>query len=153
MAVWIVALLLIAGAGAIFWLRRASPQPPAVRPGQEDEAVQRRLNPQLEYLHQNNRFWGVRIEHGGEGNACDAILEHSQRCYDFNEAPPLPLPQCAALRCSCRYIGVDDRRLSPPRRQSHDRRDKIRYEPTREARRRLQDRRKMNKSWTDLTSQ
>ncbi len=111
------------------------------------------MRPQLERLYQDNRFWGVRIEHGGEGNACEAVLAHDQRCYDFKEAPPLPLPDCQALRCSCRYIGVEDRRLSPPRRQTHDRRDKIRYEPTREARRSQPDRRKLNKSWTDQTSQ
>jgi hypothetical protein len=153
MAVWIVALILLAGAGAIFWLRQnrsGGTPPPRPQPTRQDPEKPR-LRPQLERLYRDGRYWGVRIEHDGTGNACEAVLQYSDDRYSFENAPPLPLPECAVTRCSCRYIGLEEQRQPPPRRQTSDRRDKIRYEPKRGSRRREKDRRKLNK-WDNQTT-
>ncbi len=109
------------------------------------------MRPQLERLYNDGRYWGVRIEHGGPGNACDAVVRCTENRYGFEEAPPLPLPECAAMRCACRYVGVEEQRVPPPRRQLHDRREAIRYEPKRGSRRKEKDRRRLNK-WDDQTN-
>ena len=155
MAVWIVALLLLAGAIALFWLRRSdrqeTPQPHSPSRGTAAAGAAPRLRPQLERLYQDGRYWGVRIEHGGAGNACEAAMRGADMRYGFEEAPPLPLPECAAMRCACRYVGLEEQRMPLPRRQLHDRRENIRYEPKRGSRRQKKDRRRLNQ-WDDQSS-
>ena len=152
MAVWIVAFILLAGAGVIFWLRHDRSGTSHARPQTTRQDPEKpRLRPQLERLYRDGRYWGVRIEHDGTGNACEAVLQCSDDRYSFENAPPLPLPECAVTRCSCRYIGLEEQRQPPPRRQTSDRRDKIRYEPKRGSRRREKDRRKLNK-WDNQTT-
>ena len=153
MAVWILVLILLAGAGFSVWLRcgsvkRNHTNKPLTTHKKPRKAA---LRPQLERLHQDGRFWGVRIEHDGAGNACDAVVRATDARYSFERAPPLPLPECIVSRCSCRYVGLEEQRHPPPRRQSHDRRDKIRYEPKRGSRRLEKDRRKLGK-WDDQHS-
>ena len=153
MAVWIVALILLAGAGLLIWLRRQPPHDPATRnprvPERDPLRAKLRLRPQLERLYLDGRYWGVRIEAGMD--ACEAARRGAGERYSFENAPPLPLPDCALTRCSCRYAGLEEQRNPPPRRQTPDRRDKIRYEPKRGNRRKEKDRRKLNK-WDDQTN-
>lgn len=155
MAVWIVALILLAGAGLLLWLRREGPRTPAARPGRLPERdplrAKLRLRPQLERLYLDGRYWGVRIEPGEAGDACDAARRCVSGRFSFENAPSLPLPECANTRCSCRYAGLPEQRNPPPRRQTPDRREKIRYEPKRGNRRQEKDRRKLNK-WDDQTN-
>ena len=152
MAVWIVVLTLLAGVGAIFWLRRGRPEPARHHPRtSRQDPREPRLRPQLERLYRDGRYWGVRIEHDGSGDACEAVRAHGDDRYSFENAPPLPLPECAAMRCSCRYEGLEEQRQPPPRRQTTDRREKIRYEPKRGSRRAQKDRRSLNK-WDDQSS-
>lgn len=153
MAVWIVALILLAGAGFILWLRHGNTEISNTHHTYtpENDSGKARLRPQLERLYQDGRYWGVRIEHGGTGNACEAAVRCADARYSFESAPPLPLPECAVTRCSCRYVGLEEQRQPPPRRQTHDRREKIRYEPKRGSRRLEKDRRKLNK-WDDQTN-
>lgn len=157
MGFWIAALILLAAGVLVFWFTRSdSSQEGYPRRGKDNTrtgAAGPTLRPQLERLRISGRYWGVRIEHGGAGNACDAVLSLTGASFAFDEAPPLPLPECAAMRCGCRYVGLEERRNGTPRRQTPDRRDKIRYEPKREARRKQPDRRKINKAWTDQSSQ
>ena len=154
MALWITALLLLAAGVLVYRFTRSEPtQEDYPRRGKAVDRGGPVLRPQLERLKASGRYWGVRLEHGGAGNACDAVLSLSGSSFAFEEAPPLPLPECAAMRCGCRYVGLEEQRNGTPRRQNADRRDKIRYEPRREARRKQADRRKINKAWTDQSSQ
>lgn len=43
-------------------------------------------------------------------NACRAVKQLWQQRFLAKDAPPLPLPDCDATRCECRYIHFDDRR-------------------------------------------
>ena len=152
MAAWIVALILLVGVGAIFWLRRQdSDRTHPIAPATRQAHDKPRLRPQLERLYRDGRYWGVRIEHAGAGNVCEAVLRCGDQRYSFENAPPLPLPECAVTRCACRYVGLEEQRMPPPRRQTTDRRETIRYEPKRGSRRKEKDRRKINK-WDDQTN-
>ncbi|HTV96536.1 MAG TPA: hypothetical protein VME42_11040 [Steroidobacteraceae bacterium] len=49
------------------------------------------------------------------GSACGAAQACRGRRFLSHEAPRLPLPECDAAACDCRYRHFDDRR-GPPRR-------------------------------------
>lgn len=152
MAAWIVALFLLAGAGILLWLRRGNTEKPTLKQSRIQECdpmrIRLRLRPQLERLYSDGRYWGVCIEPGDNGQVCEAARRIVDKRFSFEGAPPLPLPGCAITQCSCRYAGLEEQRQPPPRRQSSDRRDKIRYEPKRGSRRQERDRRKLSK-WDD----
>jgi hypothetical protein len=50
------------------------------------------------------------------GNACDAAREMSGRRFLANAAPRLPLPECDAANCECRFAHHKDRRKGRDRR-------------------------------------
>jgi hypothetical protein len=54
------------------------------------------------------RFHAVAIECGTD--ACPAANELRNMRLLSGEAPQLPLPDCDAPRCDCRYVHFDDRR-------------------------------------------
>lgn len=49
-------------------------------------------------------------------NACDAAREMSGRRFLSSAAPRLPLPNCDATECRCRFVHHDDRRSGKDRR-------------------------------------
>ena len=49
-------------------------------------------------------------------NACAAAQEMSGRRFLSSAAPRLPLPECNALECRCRFVHHDDRRAGKDRR-------------------------------------
>lgn len=49
-------------------------------------------------------------------NACDAAREMSGRRFLSSAAPRLPLPNCDAAECRCRFVHHDDRRSGKDRR-------------------------------------
>ena len=49
-------------------------------------------------------------------NACDAAKEMSGRRFLSTAAPRLPLPECNALECRCRFVHHKDRRAGKDRR-------------------------------------
>lgn len=51
-----------------------------------------------------------------EANACDAAKEMAGRRFLSRAAPRLPLPECNALECRCRFAHHDDRRRGKERR-------------------------------------
>ena len=51
-----------------------------------------------------------------EANACDAAREMGGRRFLSSAAPRLPLPDCNALECRCRFAHHDDRRAGRDRR-------------------------------------
>lgn len=152
MAVWIVVLILLAGAGLIAWLRRGDKKNNLPRQSgssiREPMKSHLRLRPRLERLYLDGRYWGVRIEPEDTTHVCEAALRCAEARYSFESAPRLPLPDCAVTQCACRYVGLEEQRHPPPRRQTPDRREKIRYEPKRDSRRQEKDRRKLSK-WDD----
>jgi hypothetical protein len=92
---------------------------------------------ELAKLQRGGQFWGVMIQPG----QCAAIRPFAGRGFRFDEAPALPLPGCTAKRCSCRYIGVTERRRDERRMQT-DRRRVLRIEDQHADRRSLQGRRR-----------
>jgi len=51
-----------------------------------------------------------------EEAACAAVRRHGGKRYLAKRAPILPLPNCSAEECSCRYSHYDDRRKIMKRR-------------------------------------
>ena len=51
-----------------------------------------------------------------EKNACDAAKGMGGRRFLASAAPRLPLPECNALECRCRFAHHDDRRTGKDRR-------------------------------------
>jgi len=49
-------------------------------------------------------------------NACDAAKAMTGRRFLSSAAPRLPLPECNALECRCRFTHHDDRRTGKDRR-------------------------------------
>lgn len=49
-------------------------------------------------------------------NACEAAKQLTDKRFLSNEAPKLPLPECTASACHCRYEHYEDRRHSEDRR-------------------------------------
>jgi len=99
---------------------------------------------ELNKLRRSGSFWGVRIQPG----KCAAIRPFAGRRFTFEEAPDLPLPGCKALRCSCTYIGVPERRRDE-RRIHNDRRDIVRIEDGHTERRSFRGRRRGHKARKD----
>jgi hypothetical protein len=44
------------------------------------------------------------------GNSCRAATRHAGKRFLSEEAPTLPLPECTAAQCTCRYQHHEDRR-------------------------------------------
>lgn len=63
---------------------------------------------------QNTEFHAVSIRF--ESNACKAAHEMEGRRFLSTAAPRLPLPECDALECRCRFIHHADRRSGRDRR-------------------------------------
>ncbi len=62
----------------------------------------------------SSRFHAVSIRPGS--NACAAAKSMSGERFLSAEAPPIPLPQCDASRCDCRFQHHADRRSGKDRR-------------------------------------
>jgi len=59
-------------------------------------------------------YHAVSIKHGTR--ACAAAQTLAGRRFLSNAAPRLPLPECDAPECSCRFVHHDDRRSGKDRR-------------------------------------
>lgn len=55
----------------------------------------------------------------GEGS-CEAARQFGKMRFLCAKAPRLPLPECAAAACNCRYLHYADRRTGRDRRRSYD---------------------------------
>ena len=53
-----------------------------------------------------------------EKNCCSGAMNLGERRYLAREAPRLPLPNCDAANCHCRYSHFDDRRDGERRRSN-----------------------------------
>ena len=69
--------------------------------------------------------------------------------YSIENAPELPVAGCKALRCTCIYAGLNNRRIRE-RRSGPDPRAAVRLDPGNPDRRQLKDRRKDSRiRWRD----
>ena len=98
----IVLLLLLAG---VWWLLRIRRQSQRTGPGSAQPASDR-----------NTAFHAVTIEF--QEDACEAARSMAGRRYLSEDAPKLPLPECDAADCKCRFVHHDDRRGKQDRRGS-----------------------------------
>jgi hypothetical protein len=93
---------------------------------------------QLQQLERAGCYSGVMIE-----THCKASSPLAGRKFPIGEVPELPVAGCEVETCTCRYIGLRDRRVDD-RRKLPDRRKKVRME---EDRRSGEDRRKDANRW------
>jgi len=99
----------------------------------------------LEKLRHSKRYRGITIRNGN----CKAVRRFTGSFYELENVPELPVEGCRALRCSCVYAGLNNRR-SQERRQGADPRTAVRFEADHSERREQRDRRKSNRvKWHD----
>lgn len=70
--------------------------------------------PQQAPQPKNTAYHAVSIRF--DEQACDAAREMSGRRFLSSASPRLPLPDCDAAACSCRFVHHDDRRSGKDRR-------------------------------------
>jgi hypothetical protein len=57
---------------------------------------------------QSNPFHAVTVRY--RKDACEAVRALEAKRFLAKEAPRLPLPNCTAKNCGCRFVHYDDRR-------------------------------------------
>ncbi len=102
---------------------------------------------QLKAIHESEKFWGIAIETREDSHACKAVQKITDQAYQTFEVPALPLAECDSINCRCRYYGLPDLRKSERRQTTTDRREIIRYEPSKDNRRSKEDRRERSEFW------
>ena len=65
-------------------------------------------------VSKNTAYHAVAIR--ADGNCCDAARRLQGTRFLSTEAPPLPLPDCDAAECTCRFAHYNDRRSGKDRR-------------------------------------
>jgi hypothetical protein len=70
--------------------------------------------PRLRASATSSDYHAVSIEFSG--NACEAAEAMAGRRFLSTAAPKLPLPDCHALECECRFVHYQDRRAHKDRR-------------------------------------
>ena len=64
-----------------------------------------------------SKFHAVSIKY--KNNACEAARKMEGRRFLSSAAPRIPLPDCDALECNCKFIHHKDRRAADDRRNSY----------------------------------
>ena len=67
---------------------------------------------------EDTRFRAVGIRPGDD--SCEAARQFGQMRFLCAKAPRLPVPECDAATCSCRYVPYSDRRTGQDRRRTYD---------------------------------
>lgn len=132
-------LLLLASAAAVVIVLLVAPQPR--RNGQRSGNAKAGS---LKKLRDSGNYWGVTLQNG----KCAAVRRCLGRQYRFEEAPALPVSGCKALRCSCTYRGLPERRKRQ-RRVLRDRREAVRFDSDHPERRSNGERRRGHVRWRD----
>jgi hypothetical protein len=84
---------------------RRSPEPRSAAPRATDSRT-------------DSRFRAVSIR-PGEGS-CEAARQFGKMRFLCTKAPRLPVPECTAATCNCRYVHYADRRSGQDRRARYD---------------------------------
>jgi hypothetical protein len=66
----------------------------------------------------DTRFRAVSIRAGDE--SCEAARQFGRLRFLGAKAPRLPVPECDAANCTCRYVHYSDRRSGTDRRATYD---------------------------------
>jgi hypothetical protein len=66
----------------------------------------------------DTRFRAVSIRPGE--NSCEAARQFGRMRFLCAKAPRLPVPECTAATCTCRYVHFADRRSGQDRRATYD---------------------------------
>ena len=101
----IIAIILVFLTGA-FWLFKAKGNTRSSRV-KRPIGVHRSGNP-------HNRYQAASINYGG--CACSAVKAIGEKRFLAEQAPPVPLSECNAERCDCKYVRHADRRIRDDRR-------------------------------------
>jgi hypothetical protein len=91
MGLLLLSFIVIAAFVALYWYRTKS------------EARLPAETPQ-----KSNPFHAVTVKY--RKDACDAVHQLEAKKFLAKEAPRLPLPNCTAKTCGCRFVHYDDRR-------------------------------------------
>jgi hypothetical protein len=91
MGMLLLSVIVIGAIVAVFWYRKLSM---ARRPA--DTPLK------------SHPFHAVAVKHSKV--ACNAVIQLEERRFLAKDAPRIPLPNCTAKNCSCRYVHYDDRR-------------------------------------------
>ena len=67
---------------------------------------------------EDTRFRAVSIRPGQD--CCEAARQFGNMRFLCAKAPRLPLPECTAAVCNCRYVHYSDRRSGQDRRRIYD---------------------------------
>jgi hypothetical protein len=108
----LLSLVVIAAIVALYWRR-----------------IKSAVHPPSGTHPKSNPFHAVTVKF--RKNACEAVRQLEAKRFLAKEAPRLPLPNCTAKNCGCRYVHYDDRR-------GEDRREGIRVTPSNGVQRRSQ---------------
>ena len=99
----------------------------------------------LKRLRLSKRYRGITIRNGN----CAAVRHLTGNFFSLDKVPELPVKGCKALRCSCIYAGLNNRRYED-RRDTHDPRSVVRFEADHSDRRESRERRKSGHiNWQD----
>lgn len=74
--------------------------------------------PQPAHAATDTRFRAVSIRPGDD--CCEAARQFGNLRFLCAKAPRLPLPECTASTCACRYVHFADRRTGRERRARYD---------------------------------
>ena len=66
----------------------------------------------------DSRFRAVSIRPGD--GSCEAARQFGNMRFLCAKAPRLPVPECTAAACNCRYVHYSDRRSGQDRRRTYD---------------------------------
>ena len=89
-------ILMLAIIGIVVWRLRSSPR-------------QRAYGPKMALQDQLHPYHCVSIH--SPKDACEPAKQLIGKRFLSREAPPLPLANCAATSCPCRYVHHEDRRM------------------------------------------
>jgi len=102
----VTSLIAVAALLGLIWFVRRRPGSENVRPDEHLKAT----------VIKSTKFHAVSIRPGP--NACDAAKNMEGRRFLSSAAPKVPLPNCDALECKCRFKHHDDRRSGGERRNA-----------------------------------
>jgi len=132
-------MILFAGAAIVAIVGLAFPWS-----GRKNRQPANKKSSALKKLRRTGIYRGVAVRPG----KCAAARRSSGNSYGFDEAPPLPLAGCNALRCTCNYHGLLEHR-NKMRRNPQNRRETVRFDAEHPERRVSRERRHGYVNWRD----
>jgi hypothetical protein len=133
---WAVLALLVMAVAACWFLRGRKP-PATPAPGTAAKPISA----------EPKKIWGKKFMIAPGRMPCEQAIDLAGKSFAIDKAPPLPLAGCTVASCACRYEPLAERRTSQERRNGHERRGEIRFDPDKQERRSCKDRRQDTYHW------